>query len=356
VSRDGGKFSDADDTHARTVIDTLLPTAGRMTTTQIRQRLRHLLLTLDPDAIRKRHTRAIQERWVQHSEYANGTAMISGSYLPKDKAAAAYQYLDAIAVATKAAGDGRRLDQIRADVFVDLLAGVDPTLAGAVLPAPRKGVINLQIGLTTLACLDDRPADIAGFGPVLADIARQATTQLATVAQWRFTLRDDNGNPIAEGPLARKVTHHLAHTLTHPNPGNGPGGGKGSGLPEAENPGYRPTAAQKAFVHARDITCRAPGCSRPAYRCDLDHIRDRIDGGPTTIDNICTLCRRHHRAKHVAGYQLRRTYHGILWTSPRGHRYIVSSDLNPSMVEIMLEDYRHGRHGHGNHGPIHLRH
>ena len=68
--------------------------------------------------------------------------------------------------------------------FVDLLAGVDPTLAGAATPALRKGAGYLHINTTTLACLDEHPGTIEGFGPVIADMARQTVAQMASVARW----------------------------------------------------------------------------------------------------------------------------------------------------------------------------
>src|SRR5262249_50249599 len=178
---------DATDEHARRVLQALLPELGRCTTTQLRARLRRLLLRLDPDAVRKRHTRALADRAVHHFEFNTNTAAVSGSNLPIAKAAAAYNHLDTIARATNAAGDPRNLDQIRADVFTDLLTGIDPTQTGtATTPATRKSVIQLHIDLPTLAMLTCEPGDISGFGPVLADIARQTAAQLATTAAWRF--------------------------------------------------------------------------------------------------------------------------------------------------------------------------
>jgi Domain of unknown function (DUF222) len=376
------ELGDAEDEHARTVIDALLPEAGRLTTSQIRIRLRRLLLTLEPDAVRKRHERALESRWVDHLEYANGTSQICGGYLPKDKAAAAYQYLEAIAAATKAAGDTRELRQIRADVFVDLLAGVDPALAGAVIPAPRKGVVNLQIGLTTLAGLNQDPGELVGFGPVLADIARQTAAQLAATARWRFTARDDDGAAVAEGALGRDSQRHLlGNVFTSNASGQAPTDGPPDARPpgpkhsddradadegrvpsgreysdDAADPGdgrepagwstsaYRPTATQKAFVQARDNTCRAPGCTRPAQRCDLDHIQDRALDGETSIANLCAACRRHHRAKHIGGFQVRRGSLGIDWTTPRGHRYTVIGDHAPppSPTDLLLVAYAQG--------------
>ena len=124
---------------------------------------------------------------------------------------------------------------------------------------------------------------------MVADIARQTVAQMAQTAQWRFVVEDDeDGQIVAEGRLK-----------------------------------YRPTLTQTRFVNARDVTCRAPGCRRPARRCDRDHVRDRAHGGPTTIANLCCLCRRHHRAKHAGRFKIRRTEYGIDWTTPRGATYTV---------------------------------
>jgi hypothetical protein len=345
------ELADATDPQARAIVEALLTEAARSTTTILRARLRRLLSTVDPDALRQRHAKAVENRWVHHQEHANGTSSVMGGYLPADRAAAAFGHLDAIAAATKAAGDPRRLDQIRADVFTDLLAGVDPARAGAATPAPRKGVIDLQIGLTTLACLDHFPGEIAGFGPVLADLARQAAAQQATTAQWRYTITDPTDHsPVAHGLLDPATVR--AAGLRDPStwPARSPGsahprsaaGSASSADPEdPAAPGYSPTAPQKAFVQARDRTCRAPGCTRPAQRCDIDHIVDWAQSHTTTITNLCVLCRRHHRAKHVGRYQVRRGFHGIDWTTPRGHRYTVIAEQAPAPGDVELDLVAH---------------
>ncbi|GAB3471107.1 HNH endonuclease signature motif containing protein [Kineococcus endophyticus] len=59
---------------------------------------------------------------------------------------------------------------------------------------------------------------------------------------------------------------------------------------------YRPSAALRRFIVARDETCRGPGCVRPAADCDLDHVVPWPEG-PTTAENLQALCRTHHRFK-----------------------------------------------------------
>ena len=318
------------------MVDALLPELDRCTTTQLKAMLRRLLLRLDPDAVRKRRARALSERAVAHFEFTNGTAAVSGSNLPIDRAAAAYNHLDGIARATKAAGDPRTLDQIRADTFTDLLTGVDPVQAGtAKAAAHRRSSIQLHLDLATLAMLGEEPGEICGFGPVLADIARQTAAQLAQHAAWRFTVTD-HGVTVAEGrltPWAAKVAAGVTELTI------GPDG----------HLGRRPTTAQDAYVKARDRTCRAPGCTRRAERCDLDHIEDYQHSHNTSIANLSALCRRHHRAKHVGLHKLRRSPHGIDWTTPHQHRYTVipHNSPPPSLIERLVIDIAHGHHTTG---------
>ena len=56
--------------------------------------------------------------------------------------------------------------------------------------------------------LDDNPGELPGYGPVIADIARQTAAQLATTATWHFQVLDHHGTTMAEGilgPTARKT-------------------------------------------------------------------------------------------------------------------------------------------------------
>jgi hypothetical protein len=55
---------------------------------------------------------------------------------------------------------------------------------------------------------------------------------------------------------------------------------------------------------ARDRGCVFPGCGRPPEWTDGHHIRHWIHGGPTTLENLALLCRRHHRLVHEGGWQL----------------------------------------------------
>ena len=68
-----------------------------------------------------------------------------------------------------------------------------------------------------------------------------------------------------------------------------------------------PPALRRA-LHHRDQTCRFPGC-RGQIR-EGHHVQHWARGGPTTLSNLVSLCRRHHRAVHEEGYQVARNAEG----------------------------------------------
>jgi hypothetical protein len=152
---------------------------------------------------------------------------------------------------------------------------------------PRRGTVDLQVPLVTLLRLAELPGELAGWGPVVADIARQIVARQPD-GTWRFSVYDQLGELAFHG-ITRK----------------------------------RPTAEVAAFVRARDHTCVAPGCRRPAGSCDLDHTIDKQAGGHCGPENMGCLCRLHHRFKHTSGADLIQLGSGTFgWSTPRGMQYV----------------------------------
>jgi hypothetical protein len=56
-------------------------------------------------------------------------------------------------------------------------------------------------------------------------------------------------------------------------------------------------------IKQRDQGCRFPGCCQTKWT-DIHHIQHWIDGGETNLDNLVTLCRRHHTQLHQGKYQI----------------------------------------------------
>ncbi|MFS0713483.1 DUF222 domain-containing protein [Microbacterium sp. 2P01SA-2] len=201
------------------------------------------------------------------------------------------QRLDApgASVHADAASDVRSMDQLRADILSDLVLGgapvVDPTYG--VDRAGGLGAIRarVQVAVTaeTLTGRDEHPAEAVGAGLIDAETARQLAGQ---VSEWDRLFID----PVTRTPV--------------------------------EIDTYRPTAAMKKLLTARDQHCRFPGCRRAAIRCELDHTIDYALGGHTHIYNLAHLCQRHHSMKQFTKWEVRQLGGGVLeWTSPLGRVY-----------------------------------
>ncbi len=185
--------------------------------------------------------------------------------------------------------DRRSIDEVRADVFADLLlAGapaLDPTATG---DAPGTlGTIRAQVQVIvpalTLLGADDGPADLVGRSPIDADTARCLAANTPT---W-----------------ARILTEPVDGTVLAVDR-------------------YRTPWPQRRFLQARDQHCRWPGCRRAAIRCEIDHTIDAAKGGPTALWNLAHLCQRHHSMKQFTPWKVRQLSGGILeWTSPTGRIY-----------------------------------
>jgi hypothetical protein len=109
------------------------------------------------------------------------------------------------------------------------------------------------------------------------------------------------------------------------------------GADSAPEPQYRPSTALDEFVRCRDMTCRWPGCDRPAEFCDLDHAIAYADGGLTHPSNLRCLCRKRHLLKTFHGWHDRQHPDGAIdWISPTGASYTThpgSRLLFPSLCE-----------------------
>ena len=105
-------------------------------------------------------------------------------------------------------------------------------------------------------------------------LAPHVVRQLACDAARRTVLENDRGEVLNIGRRSRTVPRHIAHALS-----------------------------------IRDGGCRFPGCGQRRWT-DAHHIRHWADGGETSLDNLVTLCRYHHRSLHREEYRIERGARG----------------------------------------------
>jgi Domain of unknown function (DUF222) len=139
-------------------------------------------------------------------------------------------------------------------------AGPRPAAAG-------KPLVHVVMPYPTLIGVDDQPCQLAGYGPVPAQLARE----IAADAVWKR---------LVTNPLSGALLDHGRAT-------------------------YRPPAALAEFVRARDGGCRSPICRRQPANCELDHALAWADGGVTADHNLWTGCVHDHHLKHQPGWTVR---------------------------------------------------
>jgi hypothetical protein len=95
---------------------------------------------------------------------------------------------------------------------------------------------------------------------------------------------------------------------------------------EISEPSRVISASLRRALGLRDSQCRFPGCC--AKRVDAHHIRYRRHKGPTTLENLLSLCRFHHKLVHEGGYSVGRGADGDLrFYDPRGRQLHNRSEL-----------------------------
>jgi hypothetical protein len=72
------------------------------------------------------------------------------------------------------------------------------------------------------------------------------------------------------------------------------------------------TTAQRRVIEALYDTCAFTECDIPARDCQLDHVTNWSDGGPTDIDRAAPSCSYHNRLKyrHPEDIETTRDTHG----------------------------------------------
>jgi hypothetical protein len=208
--------------------------------------------------------------------------------------------------------------------------------------APLPALTNITISAGTLLGWSDAPAEVAGFGLVDPDSARDliAAASRHPRTRWCVTVIGKDGEAIAHGCSAGQ------HPWTPENPRDGTARAGPDDNQRAQlaallrqlkiNPApiakgtcdhrqhedhYRPSRTLSHLVRARTTTCSAPGCTAQAIYSEIDHTIPH-PAGATDQCNLAPLCSRHHHAKHAPGWKLQQPEPGIMqWTLPSGRSH-----------------------------------
>jgi len=317
-------LADLPDAQARAAVQAeALPRAATATPAQFRAHLRRARDRAHPEPFTLRHARAAAKRGVFVDPAADGMAWLS-AYLPAWTAHAAHDRLTTAARTAQESGDSRTLSQLRADAYAALLlSGAEPAAgprADGVTTTPPAADTSGTDGTDVAGPTGELAGElVAGLVPDLADHARRIIPRVQiTVPVMALLGRSDDaaeltGHGAMDPELATFLTARapsLRRLLVDPVSGE---------LLSADPGTYAVPAALRAYLEARDGTCRFPGCTRPAPRCDLDHTVAWADGGRTTADNLAHVCRRHHVMKHETRWSAAQEADGTLvWTSPTG--------------------------------------
>jgi Domain of unknown function (DUF222) len=367
--------------------------AGSLTFGKLRTAARRLVLELDPESAQRRKEAARQDAHVRRFREDSGNAGLIARELPPDEVLASWQHVEQRALDLRAAGVPGTLQELRVRAYLDLLQERDSRSAldgagtaaaagpeGTSEPSPRDGggsssgpggpgcspanspngsgrarqpgqdtgprlaaLVNITIPWSAWTGPAGTPAEVADLGLVHAADARDLAAAAARDprTRWCVTVLHPDGTAAAHGCAAGQ----------HPPPGTGPdppfGAGPadwisrlrirmtpiargGCGHDRAE-PGYRPSRALQHLIRTRNARCTAPGCGRPAARCDLDHTLAWHLGGLTCECGLAPLCRHHHRCKQAQGWRLEQPEPGVLiWHTPAGRTYVTRPTAYPA--------------------------
>lgn len=89
-----------------------------------------------------------------------------------------------------------------------------------------------------------------------------------------------------------------------------------------------PPRTRRALLE-RDGACRFPGCHESKY-VDAHHIKHWADGGETSLENLVTLCRFHHRQLHRGCFDIKNGVVGLKWVKG------VSAEIFPGRAEVLV--------------------
>ncbi len=309
------------------VVPAVLPLAAELSSGRLRNRLVAAATAADEEFAEQRRIEAERRAGVRTYPTGEGMSALT-TELPSPVAAAMWSTIDQAAQLARTGGDDRPIGVLRAEAHAALVLRPwdtsRPAMTGqltvyaplsALRPPDPPGhpcrvgrtsrtdaVVSASAAVGAAAAGGVTPT--VDGAPITAGHLRELLAQLDALGvqappggSLTVALTDDHGALLATVTAAELARLGARGCRTH-------GPDSACSCPvlggPAEAGGYTPTSAQERFLRLRDRTCRHPGCARPAGRTDLDHAVPYDCGGRTTCQNLCCLCRTHHRLKTFA--------------------------------------------------------
>lgn len=143
---------------------------------------------------------------------------------------------------------------------------------------PDRATAVIHVNAETLA-LNTGHGTVEDGPLIVAETARR----LVCDSRWQVSLEDSNQNVIGIGRISRRIPPWLGRKLRN-----------------------------------RDNGCRFPGCERNRW-IHFHHLVHWAQGGPTDLDNLITVCPKHHRLIHEAGWRISGDPNGeVIWLETPG--------------------------------------
>jgi Domain of unknown function (DUF222) len=257
---------------------------------------------LDPHAVVDRAATAHTERTVTIRP-APDTMTYVTALLPVSQGVAVYAALTRAADTTF---DDRGRGQVMADTLVERITGRPADV-------PQPIAVNLVLSDQALLGGDHTPANISGYGPIPAAVARHLVAGAAIDDRSQATLRrlyryPGSGALVAMESRARCFPKGLA-----------------------------------TFIELRDQRCRTPYCDAPIRH--RDHAEPWADGGMTTAENGLGCCESCNYAKEAPGWRVTTVTdenhtHTAEFTTPTGATYRSTAPPRAPAITISEIEYR----------------
>ena len=247
----------------------------------------------DPDAVRRlRNSVRGRDFVVGHRDDATGTTSVYGRLSIAD--GVLLEQRIAAMIGSVCEDDPRTLGQRRADSVGAITAGAshlaclcdNPTCAAKVHDGPASNVVIHVIA--EKESLDEaQDPKLHGGGvdrpPAPTEPARPEADPPPPPRRKAALIPGAKGAMLPAVLLAELIAHGAKVRVI----------GAPDDKPEDR---YRPSTRLQEFIRSRDLTCRFPGCDRPAAYADIDHTQP-WPVGATHPGNLKCFCRLHHLMK-----------------------------------------------------------